>query len=197
MLKNIVTALFIAGVFASCQNSTESKQTNESTTAHGSHDHSQHAASAAPTAPASSKTAPAEFLPDFKFYKVKSGFGYGKADIPAGKNTIFILFDPSCSHCQHETQALANNYDKIKDVNILYVSMNDPALMVNFLPTFGKALDGKPNVEVLYDRNQEFIRNIHIPDIFPANYVFDANGKLVTYWEGEKHIDDIIKEFTK
>src|SRR5690606_35594959 len=131
-------------------------------------------------------------LPGFKFYKVKSGIEFTNADIPAGKNTVFILFDPNCGHCQHEAGLLAKNYEKLKDLNIYFVSMNEPALMASFLETFGKELVDKPNVEVLYDRNQEFIQKIHVPEQFPANYIYAADGSLKNHWEGEKEINFVL-----
>ncbi|MGO1243394.1 MAG: peroxiredoxin family protein [Sphingobacterium sp.] len=136
-------------------------------------------------------------LPAFKFYKVKSGIEFTNADIESGKNTAFVLFDPNCGHCQHEAGLLAKNYDKIKDINIYFVSMNEPALMASFLETFGKELVDKPNIEVLYDRNQEFIQKIHVPEQFPANYIYGADGSLKNHWEGEKEIGFILSELTK
>lgn len=147
-------------------------------------------------APAMAKEA-ATSIPDFKFYKVKSGIGFSKADIPAGKNTAFILFDPSCGHCQHEAGLLAQNYAKVKDVNLYFISMNDPALMASFLETFAKELVDKPNVEVLYDRNQDFIQKFHVPQQFPANYVYGADGQLKNSWEGEKEIGFVLAELAK
>lgn len=184
---------------------TNSSSTNTDQAAAGSTTEQQATApSTAPhaTPPAStpipqSATEAASSIPDFTFYKVKSGISYTKADIPENKNTVFLLFDPGCNHCQQETAALAKNYEKIKDVNILYVSMNDPALMTQFFSTFGKELEGKANVEMLWDRNQDFIQRFHIPDMFPANYVYGPDGQLKAYWEGEKSIDEIIAAFTK
>src|SRR5690606_28667512 len=108
-------------------------------------------------------------IPAFKFYKVKSGVSFTEQDIPKGKKTVFILFDPGCSHCRSEANALAKNYSLIKNINLFFVSMNDPALMASFLETFAKELADKPNVQVLYDRNQEFIQKFHVPKQFPAN----------------------------
>src|SRR5690606_30696496 len=79
-------------------------------------------------------------IPNFKFYKVKSGISYEKSDIPKDRKTMFILFDPGCSLCRTEASALGKNYSKFKDVNLLFVSMNDPALMATFLETFAKEL---------------------------------------------------------
>ena len=53
-------------------------------------------------------------IPNFTFYKVKSGIVYKEPHLLAGKNTVFLLFDPGCNHCQQETAALAKRYDQIK-----------------------------------------------------------------------------------
>lgn len=155
--------------------------------------------STTPPAPATTPSVQeaAASIPEFTFYQVKSGIAYTKADLPTGKNTVFLLFDPGCNHCQQETAALAKNYEKIKDVNILYVSMNDPALMTQFFSSFGKELEGKENVAMLWDRNQEFVQKFHVPNMFPANYVYGSDGQLKAYWEGEKPINEVIAEFTK
>lgn len=189
--------LFISACNNSNNKTTQQGQEHHDHSQHGHHDHNTHQQADTQASQQPVQPQPVGYIPDFKFYKVKSGFSYEKSDIPTGKNTVFILFDPSCGHCQLEAQALSQNYDKIKEINLLYVSMNDPALMVNFLPSFGKELDGKPNVEVLYDRSQEFIRKFHIPNIFPANYVYDSDGLLLSYWEGQKNIDEILAAFTK
>lgn len=181
---------------------------NSATTATGTtqqpaqHPNASHETGSQQAAPADAPVTPpvsqaATSIPNFTFYKVKSGIAYTKDDLPAGKNTVFLLFDPGCNHCQQETAALAKRYDQIKDVNILYVSMNDPALMTQFFSSFGKELEGKENVEMLWDRNQDFIQKFHIPDMFPANYVYGPDGQLKASWEGEKPIEEIIAEFTK
>lgn len=158
----------------------------------------EHQAAAAPTKPTLPMAQePAQQLPDFTFYKIKSGMGFTKADIPANRNTVFILFDPGCGHCQQETALLSKNYAKLKDINLYFVSMNDPALMASFLQTFGKELVDKPNVEMLYDKNQEFIQHFHVPEQFPANYIYGADGTLKNSWDGDKDINFILTEYTK
>lgn len=205
--KFLIPILAISLSTVACNNNTSSntEQTtdehaghDDSATGHEGHNHAQSTTpSEAPPIEVPAVKAPVVSIPDFNFYKVKSGIAFSKADIPAGKNTVFVLFDPSCGHCQHETSALAKNYEKIKNINVYYVSMNDPALMASFFTSFGKELEGKPNVEMLYDRNQDFIQKFHIPSKFPANYVYGPDGALKTYWEGEKPIEDVIAAFTK
>lgn len=210
MKKMMLSTLLLSTVlgFSSCSNSSNSNtNATENVENHDGHDHAEHDHSAHNHSPSQSEQqqkieelsqkSPAQILPEFKFYKVKSGISFTSQDIPKGKKTTFILFDPSCGHCQVEAGQLGKNYDKLKNINIYFVSMNDPALMANFLDTFGKELVGKPNVEVLYDRNQDFIQKIHVPKQFPANYVYTAEGKLQSHWDGEKKIDFILTEYTK
>lgn len=184
------------------QNTTPAVQQSTSAT---TEETSSHETQAQPTQQAEAQSAPIDVaqdkpsstIPAFNFYKVKSGISFNNQDITKGRKTVFILFDPGCSHCRTEASALGKNYDKIKDINIYFVSMNDPALMASFLETFAKELVGKPNIEVLYDRNQEFIQKFHVPGQFPANYVYSKDGQLESYWDGDRNINDIVAAYNK
>lgn len=207
MNKTMITASWILSAiitFSSCSNNTQSHSTDTATEQHDheDHDHSSHAHSTTETkaqanASPVTQSAPSQTIPSFKFFKVKSGIAFTNEDLPKGKKTVFILFDPSCGHCKSEANAIGKNYTKLKDINLYFVSMNDPALMSSFLETFAKELVGKANVEVLYDRNQDFVSKFHIPDQFPANYIYTADGQLQTYWTGDKNIGDIITAYNK
>lgn len=205
----IVASALLVGM-ASCTNNPENSKSSDTHHDHSSHSHDtahthdhahhghdhDHATQEKTTADIKQRE-PLATIPPFTFYKVKSGISFQNEDIPKGQKTVFILFDPSCSHCRSEATALGKNYDKIRDINLYFISMNDPALMASFLETFAKELVNKPNVEVLYDRNQEFIQKIHVPKQFPANYVYSRDGQLETYWDGEKNISEILAAYTK
>lgn len=200
MKKMMLSTLFLSAILglSSCTNTPNSNTISETAEANEVQNPAEHNPDTAPQQAVDVyQKAPAQILPQFNFYKVKSGISFTNQDIPKGKKTAFILFDPNCGHCQIEAGQIAKNYNKIKDINIYFVSMNDPALMANFLETFGKELVGKPNVQVLYDRNQEFIQKIHVPKQFPANYVYNAEGKLQSYWDGDRKIDEIVAEYIK
>ena len=142
-------------------------------------------------------TEPAASIPDFTFFILKSGIRFTKEDLAKAGNIVFILFDPTCSHCQHEANEMGKHYDRIKNANLYFVSMNDPALMASFLDTWAKPLVGKENVEVLYDRGAEFVNKFHIPSQYPANYIYGTDGVLKEYWDGERDINEIIAAINK
>ncbi|WP_312339588.1 thioredoxin family protein [Sphingobacterium sp.] len=193
-----VSAILTAGILYSCNNNSKPKTDNTANTSqeastenhdHAGHDHSQ----AAPT----QSSEPAAILPNFTFYQLRSGIRVTQENVAKDKNTVFILFDPGCSHCQHEATELEKNIDRLKDVNIYYISMNDPALVLGFFDTFAPKLSKASNVEVLIDKDQTFIQTIHVPSQFPANYVYGADGKLKAHWEGEKNINEAISQIHK
>ncbi|WP_313269689.1 thioredoxin family protein [Sphingobacterium sp.] len=193
-----VSAILTAAILYSCNNNSKPKTDNTANTSqeaspenhdHAGHDHSQ----AAPT----QSSGPAAILPNFTFYQLRSGIRVTQENVAKDKNTVFILFDPGCSHCQHEATELEKNIDRLKDVNIYYISMNDPALVLGFFDTFAPKLSKASNVEVLIDKDQTFIQTIHVPSQFPANYVYGADGKLKAHWEGEKNINEAISQFHK
>ena len=140
---------------------------------------------------------PATVVPDFTFYILRSGIQFTKADLAKTGNLVFILFDPTCSHCQHEANHIGTHYNEVKDAHFYFVSMNDPALMSTFLETYAKPLVGKDNVELLYDKNAEFINKFHVPSQFPAVYVYGHDGLLKEYWDGERDIKEVIASINK
>src|SRR5690606_14443424 len=180
-LTSILTAGFFLSVTAACNNS------NSATSAPAA---GQTAATENTQATATTNQQPvisdepAASIPDFNFFILKSGIRFTKEDLAKSGNIVFIFFDPTCSHCQHEANGLGQNYDRIEDANLYFVSMSDPALMASFLDTWAQPLVGKENVEVLYDRGADFINKFHIPSQYPATYIYGADGTLKEYWNG-------------
>ncbi|HLW50440.1 MAG TPA: redoxin domain-containing protein [Sphingobacteriaceae bacterium] len=135
---------------------------------------------------------PAKSIPDFTFYVLKSGISFEKSNMGTGDKQVFILFDPSCSFCQHEAADISKNFDKLKNINFYFISMNDPALMSTFFDRFAPNLNGKDNVQMLYDRNIDFVNKFHVPTQYPATYIYDGQGLLLTYWNGVKSENEML-----
>ncbi|MGV3762174.1 peroxiredoxin family protein [Parapedobacter sp.] len=191
--------LVLIALTISCNNSgTTTHSTDKSATESASNE----AQTAAPTSPQEPRqpapaAGPVPVIPDFTFYILKSGIRFTKDDLAKTGNIVFILFDPTCSHCQHEANDIGKHYDQVKDAHFYFVSMNDPALMASFLDTWAKPLLDKKNVAVLYDRGADFINKFHLPSQYPATYVYGPNGELKEFWNGERDINDIITAINK
>jgi hypothetical protein len=88
---------------------------------------------------------------------------------------------------------MGDNFDKFKNANFYLVSQQDPALVNEFMNTYGKKMQNKTNVHVLLDRNYEFLQKFN-PSQYPATYVYGQDRKLKSFHDGARPIAQIIKE---
>src|SRR5690606_24709667 len=151
-LKYAVGALGVMSLAlaVSCRNTDSSNNRNTSASSTQQETTSSAQSTTQMRPPAS--TEPAKSIPDFTFYILESGIRFNKEDLAKnGNNMVFMLFDPSCGHCQDEARDLSQHYDRIKDTNVYFVSMNDLALMSRFLRTHAKQLVNKDTITFLYE----------------------------------------------
>src|SRR5215207_1721954 len=62
-------------------------------------------------------------LPPFHILLSDSSSVYAKAQLPKKTPVLFMVFSPDCSHCQHETEDLVKYREKLKDIQIVMITM--------------------------------------------------------------------------
>lgn len=135
-------------------------------------------------------------VPEFTFYTLKGNQAVSRTSLALTGNIVFVFFDPGCSHCRVDIKAMGDNFEKIKGANFYLVSQQDPALVTDFMNTYGKGLQNRDNVTVLLDRNFEFLAKFN-PVQYPSVYVYGQDRALKTYFDGEQPIDFIIKSINQ
>jgi hypothetical protein len=133
----------------------------------------------------------AQVLPDFTFYRA-DGQAFGRKDVVAGKPVLFVLFDPTCPHCQRAVRHIGEQYASFSKAEICLVSMEKWTAINGFVTTYGGALRGRPNVVVLRDSVGEFIGKFK-PMKFPAMMLFSRDGRLVDYEDNENTVFRLVK----
>lgn len=138
-------------------------------------------------------TAIPKSVPEFTFYTIKGNQAVSRTSLALKGNIVFIFFDPGCSHCRTDISAIGANFDKFKNAHFYLISQQDAALVNEFMNTFGKKIQNKPNVKVLLDKNYEFLQKFN-PSQYPAMYVYGQDRKLKSFHDGARPISQIIKE---
>lgn len=141
-------------------------------------------------------TAIPKSVPEFTFYTIKGNQAVSRTSLALKGNLVFIFFDPGCSHCRTDISAIGDNFDKLKSANFYLISQQNPALVNEFMNTYGKKMQNKPNVHVLLDKNFEFLEKFN-PTQYPAMYVYGQDRKLKSFHDGAHPIAQIIKEVNK
>ena len=133
---------------------------------------------------------PATLMPAFKFYTANQT-GFTKAEVPAGKPSLIVFFDGTCSHCQKVMGMLAKRNKELQQANVYLVSLDEFRTINYFMDNYGKGLKEMKNVKLLQDRDHIFIP-LFKPTKYPAMFVYGADQRLRIYSADEKDISKIL-----
>ena len=130
-------------------------------------------------------------IPEFSFVKMQSDGIFSSNDIKKGKKTLIVLFSPTCIHCQLALNHLSNNFDYLKDTQVILVSEYKADEVLPFLKEHAPKFVDNKNVELLYDSNYEFAP-IFQPTSIPTFYLFDKDKSLLTIKKGSVEANQIF-----
>ena len=132
-------------------------------------------------------------IPEFSFVKMQSEGIFSSKDIKKGKQTLIVLYSPTCIHCQFSLNHFSNNYEEhLKNTQIILVSEYEAKDAIPFLKEHAPNFVNNKNVELLYDSNYEFGPTFQ-PTSIPTFYLFDKDQNLVTIKKGSVEANQIFK----
>jgi len=131
-------------------------------------------------------------LPPIQILLSDSTTMFTKAEIPEKKQVLFILFDPDCSHCQHETEEIIAHRDEMKNIEIVMVTMQTLTKMKDFISNY--KLNELSNVVVGKDI-YFFMPSFYMIHNLPFLALYNRKGELINAYEGSIPIPKIIEVF--
>jgi thioredoxin-related protein len=131
-------------------------------------------------------------LPPLQLLLGDSSTKYTKANIPAKKAVLVMIFSPDCSHCQHTAEEMVENKENLKNVHIIMSTISSISEMNKFMEKYG--LDKMPNVVAgkdIYFLLPPFygLKN------FPYMAFYNKKGDLILGFEGSMSIPKVIQTF--
>lgn len=135
--------------------------------------------------------APAQTLPAFSFM-LPDGRAFTNRDLPAGKSVFFVLFDPTCPHCQRAVRSMDEQPAAFSKATVCLVSMDRWDKINMFVAGYAPHLRGMTNVRVMRDPQYQFIGRFK-PRKFPAMELFAADGKLLDYEDNAETVFRIVR----
>lgn len=119
-------------------------------------------------------------------------------DLTAGKsttrslpgNSIIILFNTDCDHCQHEATEIKEKAEFFKEYQLYFIAADSIHQIQKFSQTYGLA--DKPNMHFgRAEFNDVFMNFGSIPT--PAIYIYSREKKFVKSFLGQTPVEEIIK----
>jgi len=122
-------------------------------------------------------------LPAFNIMLLDSSTIVNTYNIPEGKPTLIMFFDPECTHCQAETKMLLGKMDSLKDIRFYMItSVHDFNKIRAFYNEYHLA-DYK-NIEVVGRDYEYFFITYYGIKYVPDMVLYDGHKNLVKFFEG-------------
>ncbi len=123
-------------------------------------------------------------LPAFNIMLKDSATIFNTYNIPLGKVTALVFFDPNCKHCKWSVEGLTKGMDSVKNVQFYFFTLiNDYREIRNFYETYH--LGDHPNIKVVGRDYEFFFIDHYRVRSMPGVALYDENKKLVTLLEGD------------
>lgn len=128
-------------------------------------------------------------IPAFKLMRLDSTFFEIKDVVQKKRPTVIMIFSPTCSHCQHQTEELTSNIAQLQDVTFVLASPYPIAEIKKFVDDY--AINKFPNFHVAYDKGYmlgSFYKLRSLPGIF----IYDKKGNLIANFDTNIKIDTLL-----
>jgi cytochrome oxidase Cu insertion factor (SCO1/SenC/PrrC family) len=121
-------------------------------------------------------------IPQFTVYKAPDSTAFSRSQLNKKENTIFMIFSPDCSHCQHETEMLLKNINQFKNTQIVMVTYLPWEDVMAFYKVY--KLASYPQITIARDTRFFFPVFFKVTNL-PSLFVYDKKGKFVKSFEGD------------
>jgi thiol-disulfide isomerase/thioredoxin len=127
-------------------------------------------------------------LPYLSYTDLKTGAQTTTRSMPG--NSILILFNSDCDHCQREAGEISAKEGFFKNHELFFIASDSVHLIENFARTY--KLADKPNVHFGRADYMDVYMNFgSIPT--PAIYIYSKERKLVKSFLGETPVEELVK----
>lgn len=101
-----------------------------------------------------------------------------------------MVFNPQCDHCQHETEELIRNMDKLKNVQIVMATSSPFEDMKGFIEKY--KLAQYKNLVVTQDTHF-FLLSFYMLHNLPFHAFYNKKKELLGVFEGSMTMEKILK----
>ncbi len=127
-------------------------------------------------------------IPKFTIYKAPDSTAFSRENLKK-KPAIFIVFDPDCDHCQHETDSIISHISLFKKAQIIMVTYLPHKEMLGFYHHY--KIKNYPEITMGSDPKFFFPLFYKVGNL-PAIFVYDKKGKFKKSFEGIVSLNKIL-----
>lgn len=130
-------------------------------------------------------------LPAFTVMRSPDSTSFATKDLKPGIPTIFIVFNPDCEFCQHETRDLLKNIQSFKNAQIVMVSYMPFEMMNAFYRKY--KIDNYSNIVMAHDGQYIFLKYYKLK-MLPATIVYDGHGRFKKIFRERADMKELLDQ---
>jgi thiol-disulfide isomerase/thioredoxin len=111
-------------------------------------------------------------------------------DFDNGANLMVMMFNPTCSHCEDETELLEKNIFVFKKTKIILLANQ---MMWEYIPNFAKSFHVSEYPTITIGSDSSFINKVFLYQALPQINIYNTKRKLIKTFTGEVIIDSLRK----
>lgn len=130
-------------------------------------------------------------LPPFELQQADNSI-FTKAKLQKDRPVIIMFFSPGCDHCLHQTEAMLKRIKDLAKYQIVMATYQP----IEELQEFNKKYQLSKYPNIVTGRDVKYILPpfYHIQN-FPYLAFYDKTGKLLSSFEGNLSVDEMLKRF--
>lgn len=130
-------------------------------------------------------------LPDFELETPGKGV-FKTAQIKKGTPVIIMFFSPGCDHCINQFESMQKRKNEFKNYQIVMATFQPIEELTEFNKKY--QIDKYPNIVTGRDAHY-FLPPFFEISNFPYLAFYDKNRKLITAYEGNMSVDNMLENF--
>lgn len=130
-------------------------------------------------------------IPDFELETVGNGV-FTTAKLKKNVPVVIMFFSPGCDHCIHQFEAMKKRMNDLKKYQIVMATYQP----IEELAEFNKKYQISHYSNIITGRDTKyFFPPFYEISNFPYLAFYDNKGKLITTYEGNISVDNMLKKF--
>lgn len=129
-------------------------------------------------------------IPNFSYLTLENKI-FSQEDLLTNQPTLFIYFNSECDFCQHEAEMVQENIEKLKDIQVIFVSYEPMDKIKQFATNFN--LLNHDNIRFLFDAKSSFATTFDVNSL-PCLVLYDKDKNLIEKIKGQVKVETILEK---
>ncbi len=129
-------------------------------------------------------------LPAFNILETDSSTFFNTYDIPKGRPTALLFFDPDCGHCKATIRMITQNIDSVDNIDFyIFTARHDMQMIRDFAKKF--KLAKYKNIKVIGMDEEFFFFSYYKVKFVPDIALYDDNKHFLKLFEGSVPLKEL------